>query len=105
MVRKNRLSLEQMVQLLAERPAEIFNLKDRGRLEQGKMADLTVVDYRQKYKIDASRFHSKAKFSPYDGWEVQGKPVRTYANGLLIMENQDIIAKAGSGRVIQGDTA
>jgi dihydroorotase len=105
MVRKNRLSLEQMVHLLAERPAEIFNLKDRGWLEQGKKADLTVVDYRQKFKIDASIFHSKAKFSPYDGWEVQGKPVRTYLNGLLIMENQDIIAKAGSGRVIQGDTA
>jgi len=105
MVRKNRLSLEQMVHLLAERPAEIFNLKERGRLEQGKKADLTVVDYSQKYKIDASRFYSKAKFSPYDRWEVQGKPVRTYLNGLLIMENQDIIAKAGSGKVIKGDAA
>lgn len=36
MVRKNRLSLARVIQLLAERPAEVFNLRDRGRLEQGK---------------------------------------------------------------------
>jgi dihydroorotase len=105
MVRKNRLSLERMVQLLAEKPAALFGLNDRGRLEEGMKADLTVIDHRQKFKIDASRFLSKAKYSPYDGREVQGKPVRTYANGLLVMENQDIIAKSGSGQVLLGERA
>ena len=76
-VKKNRLSLAQVVQLLAEKPAEIFGLNDCGRLEQGKNADLTVVDFNRQFKIDASKFKSKAKFSPYDGWEVQGKPVKT----------------------------
>ena len=42
-------------------------------LEQGKNADLTVVDFNQKFKIDASKFKSKAKYSPYDGWEVVGQ--------------------------------
>ena len=63
-VRKNRLSLNQALSLLAEKPAEIFGLSDRGRLEQGKNADLTVVDFNSKFKIDASKFKSKAKFSP-----------------------------------------
>ena len=71
-VKKNRLSLAQAVQLLAEKPAEIYGLNDRGRLEQGKNADLTVVDFNSKFKIDASKFKSKAKYSPYDGWEVVG---------------------------------
>ena len=66
-----------MVQLLAEKPAEIYGLKDRGYLEQGMNADLTVVDFNNKFKIDASKFKSKAKYSPYDGWEVLGKPVKT----------------------------
>jgi dihydroorotase-like cyclic amidohydrolase len=105
MVRKNRLSLERLVYLLAEKPAALFGLYDRGRLEQGKKADFTVVDYRQKFRVDASRFFSKAKYSPFDGWEVQGKPVRTYVNGLLVVENEDIIAKAGSGQILQGDKA
>jgi len=105
MVRKNRLSLSRVVQLLSEKPAEIFNLKDRGRLEQGKKADLVVVDFNRKFKIDASKFHSKAKYSPFDGWEVQGRPVKTFVNGLLIMDEQEIVAKAGSGEVIRRDRA
>ncbi len=47
-------------------------------------------------------FHSKAKYSPYDGWEVQGKPVKTFVNGHLVMDEQEIVAKPGSGGVIRG---
>ena len=105
MVRKNRLSLDRVVQLLSEKPAEIFNLKDRGSLEQGKKADLTVIDFNRKFKIDASKFHSRAKYSPFDGWEVQGRPVKTFVNGRLIMDEQEIVAKAGSGGIIRRDRA
>jgi dihydroorotase (multifunctional complex type) len=105
MVRKNRLSLSHVIRLLSEKPAEIFNLKDRGRLEQGKKADLTVVDFNRKFRIDASKFQSKAKYSPFDGWEVQGRPVKTFVNGLLIMDEQEIVAKPGSGEVIRRDRA
>jgi len=101
MVRKNRLSLARVIQLLAEKPAEIFNLQDRGCLEQRRNADLVVVDFKRKFRIDASEFHSKAKYSPFDGWEVQGRPVKTFVNGLLIMDDQEIVAKAGSGAVIR----
>jgi dihydroorotase len=105
MVRKNRLPLDRVVQLLSEKPAEIFNLKDRGRLEQGKKADLVAIDFNRKFTIDVSKFHSKAKYSPYDGWEVQGRPVKTFVNGLLIMDEQEIVAKAGSGEIIRRDRA
>ena len=101
LVKKNRLSLAQVVQLLAEKPAEIYGLNDRGRLEQGKNADLTVVDFNRKFKIDASKFKSKAKYSPYDGWEVQGKPVKTFVNGLLVFDEGEIVAKAGSGSIVR----
>jgi dihydroorotase len=105
MVRKNQLSLAHLVQLLSEKPAEIFNLRDRGGLAQGRKADLVVVDFNRKFRIDASKFHSKAKYSPFDGWEVQGKPVKTFVNGLLIMDEQEIVGKAGSGEVIRRDRA
>jgi dihydroorotase (multifunctional complex type) len=105
MVRKNRLSLTHLVQLLSEKPAEIFNLTDRGRLEQGKKADLVAIDFNRKFTIDASKFHSKAKYSPYNGWEVQGRPVKTFVNGLVIMDEQEIVAKAGSGGIIRRDRA
>ena len=105
MVRKNRISLAHVVQLLSEKPAELFGLKDRGSLTQGYKADLTVVDFTRKFRVDASNFHSKAKYSPFNGWEVQGRPVKTFVNGLLVMNEQEIVAKAGSGEVIRGDRA
>jgi dihydroorotase (multifunctional complex type) len=101
LVKKNRLSLAQAVQLLAEKPAEIYGLNDRGRLEQGKNADLTVVDFNSKFKIEASKFKSKAKYSPYDGWDVQGKPVKAIINGLLVFDEGEIVAKAGSGSIVR----
>jgi dihydroorotase (multifunctional complex type) len=100
-VRKDRLLLAQAIKLLAEKPAEIFGLSDRGCLEQGKNADLTLVDLNAKFKIDASKFKSKAKFSPYDDREVVGKPVKTFVNGLLVFDEGETVAKAGSGSVIR----
>ncbi len=103
MVRRNKISLGHIVHLLSEKPAEIFNLRDRGVLVKGRKADLVVVDFKRKFRIDASKFHSKAKFSPFDGWEVQGCPLKTFVNGLLVMDKQEIFAKAGSGEIIRGD--
>ena len=101
MVKKNRLTIDMLVRLLAEKPAEIFKLRGRGRLEQGMKADVVAVDLKEKFKVDASKFHSKTKYSPYDGWEVQGKPIKTFVNGHLVMDEQEIVAKAGSGNVIR----
>ena len=60
-----------------------------------------MVDFNQKFTINASEFKSKAKFSPYDGWEVQGKPVKTFVGGLLVFDEGEIVAKAGSGSVVR----
>jgi dihydroorotase (multifunctional complex type) len=102
-INKNRLTLDRAVELLAIKPAEIFSLKGQGKLESGNNADLTVVDYKLKWKIDASKFKSKAKFSPYDGWEVQGKPAKTFVNGNLVFDEGEIVAKAGSETILRRD--
>jgi dihydroorotase len=89
------------VRLMSERPAQIFKLKGRGCLKKGYFADLTVVDMKRKYRIDASKFKSKAKYSPFDGWQVEGKPVKTFVNGQLVMNEGEIIGGTASGRVIR----
>lgn len=103
MVRKNRISLMRVVEMLSEKPAEIFNLTDRGCILRGRKADLVVVDFKRKFRIDASKFHSKAKYSPFDGWEVEGCAVKTFVNGLIVMDEMDIVSNAGSGEVIRGN--
>jgi dihydroorotase len=100
MVHEGKLTLARALELLCEKPAEIFQLPDRGRLEQGKSADLVVVDFNWKFKIDASKFKSKAKFSPFDKWDVQGKPMKTFVNGRLVMDEGEIVGKP-CGRIVR----
>ena len=100
-VKHGRLSIADIVRLMSEKPAEIFGLKGIGCLKEGNNADVTVVDLDRKHKIDASKFHSKAKYSPFNGWNVEGKPVKTFVGGQLIMDEGEIVAEAGSGRIIR----
>jgi dihydroorotase len=101
-VKRKRLALADIISLMAERPAEIFGLKGKGFLKEGNMADLTVVDLKRKWRIDAAKFQSKAKYSPFDGRVVEGKPVKTFVNGQLVMDEGEIVASVGSGRIIRG---
>jgi dihydroorotase len=101
-VKHGRLSVGDVVRLMSERPAEIFDLKSKGGLKNGNDADLTVVDLSSRFKIDASGFYSKAKYSPFDRRIMFGKPVRTFVNGCLVMDGGEIVAKAGSGRIMRG---
>jgi len=100
-VKHERLSITDIVRLMSGSPAEIFGLKGRGFLKEGNNADLIVVDLDVKHKIDASKFHSKAKYSPFNGWNVEGKPVKTFVGGRLIMDDGEIVAEAGSGEIIR----
>jgi dihydroorotase len=104
LVRKNRLALSQVLALLAEKPAQIYGLTDRGCLEEGKHADLTLVDF-SPYKVDASRFKSKAKFSPYNGWELWGKVKKTLVAGQVVYEDGEVVAKGGSGCILRGGSS
>ena len=99
-VNEGRLSLAELVRLTAEEPAKIFRLSERGFLEEGKWADLVVVDMKREYEIESSDFLSKARYSPFDGMHVKGKAVKTFVNGRLVMDEGEIIAEAGAGEVV-----
>jgi dihydroorotase len=99
-VSAGRLSLAELVRLTATEPAKIFNLSDRGKLEEGNCADIVVVDMKHEYEIDSSVFFSKAKYSPFDGLLVKGKPVKTFVNGKLVMDGGKIVAESGTGQIV-----
>lgn len=101
LVHQNKLSLARAIELTSEMPSKIFQLSDRGSISQGKNADLVVVDFNQRFIIDASKFKSKAKFSPFDKRDVRGKPLKTFVNGKLIMDEGEIVAKPGIGNIVR----
>ncbi|MCH6580882.1 MAG: dihydroorotase [Nitrospinae bacterium] len=80
------LTLPQLVAKLTSRPAEIFKL-DQGGLSVGKQADVVVFDPHHEYTVEASRFKSKSKNSPFDGWPVRGQVRHTIFNGKVVFSN------------------
>jgi len=100
-INDGRLTISDLVRMTSEKPAQIFNLKNRGRLDEGYSADIAVVDINQEYKIDSSSFYSKAKYSPFDGWRVKGKPIKTFVNGQLVMDEGEIVAEPGTGQIVR----
>ncbi len=100
-VNEGRLSLTELVRLTAEEPAKIFHLSARGCLEEGNWADIVVVDMKREHVIDSSVFFSKAKYSPFDGMQVKGKPVKTFVNGLLVMDEGEVVADPGTGQTVR----
>ncbi len=100
-VNEKRLTIHDLVRLTSEKPATIFHLRDRGRLKEKYWADLVIVDMKQEHKVDSSKFFSKAKYSPFDGWKVKGKPLKTFVNGQLVYDEGEIVAKPGTGQIIR----
>ncbi|MCW4016294.1 MAG: dihydroorotase family protein [Candidatus Bathyarchaeota archaeon] len=99
-VNKGRLSLAELVKVTSEEPARIFNLPNRGCLAEQNWADLVVVDLKREYKIDSASFFSKAKYSPFDGLHAKGRPIKTFVNGQLVMNEGKIVTKSGIGQVV-----
>ena len=83
LVHRGVLSLTQMVDLLACRPARLFGL-DRGTLKVGAVADVTIFDPKKSIKVNAAQFQSKSHNTPFNGWELQGGPVATVVSGRLV---------------------
>ena len=74
------LSMGDVIKKLTSTPADIFNLK-AGSLALGNEADILIFNPSLEYSIDISKFHSKSKNSPFDGWKVKGKVIHTLVKG------------------------
>src|SRR5215813_13991863 len=83
LVHRGVISLGRMVELLSTNPARIFKL-DRGTLKVGAIADVTIFDPNKTIKIDASKFQSKSRNTPFGGWELKGAPVATILGGRVV---------------------
>ena len=82
------LSMGDVIKKLTSTPADIFNLK-AGNLSLGNEADILIFNPSLEYSIDISKFHSKSKNSPFDGWKVKGKVLHTLVKGITAYSVND----------------
>lgn len=80
LVATGKLPLARFVEAFTSSAAKCFNLPG-GSLEVGGPADLTVLDLNHRWTLDSSRFLSKARNCPFNGWELKGAPVWTVVKG------------------------
>ena len=84
-VETGRFTLEQVINWLAVKPAEIFGL-NAGTLTVGAPADVAVFDITQTCTIDKEDFLSKGENTPFIGWKVKGESQMTFVNGKLVWQ-------------------
>jgi len=50
--------------------------------------------------VDPVELGSYSDYSPYEGWNLKGWPVRTMVRGVTVMHNHPVTGVAGHGRYI-----
>ena len=104
-VAKGRISLEKMVDVLSTGTARMFGLKDKGEIVAGKDADIVIFDPDQKFTITTDKLHMNVDYTPFEGWEISGMPVKVYARGKKVSQwngsQMEFTGKAGTGRFIK----
>ncbi|HUL62087.1 MAG TPA: dihydroorotase [Methanocella sp.] len=96
-----RLPLQRLVDMTSANPALIFGIAGKGRLARGYDADLTFVDMGAAATITAANLHSKAGWTPYEGFEAIF-PRAVMLRGNVILDGKEFYAKRGSGQLIRG---
>ncbi|WP_038045904.1 dihydroorotase [Thermus caliditerrae] len=82
--RKQGFPLKRLVELLTDGPRKVLGLPPL-HLEVGAEASLVLLDPKER-PVDPKAFASKARFSPWAGWVLEGWPVLTLVEGRLVHE-------------------
>ncbi len=86
LVHKHRaIDLPRLIQMLTINPARLLGL-EAGTLSLGTPADITLIDPGLEWTVDAARFESASRNTPFDGWQLKGRAVRTMVAGETVWE-------------------
>jgi dihydroorotase len=83
LVASDIVALPLLVERMSCAPARVFKLPG-GTLRRGSVADVTIFDPRASWVVDASRFRSKGRNTPYAGRTLQGKTRYTLVGGRIV---------------------
>ena len=83
LVHSGKLSLMEAIKKYTSAPMKILNLKNQGCISIGNEANLTVINLNEEWIADASKFKSKCKISPFDGYKLKGRVKMTIIKGKI----------------------
>jgi dihydroorotase len=81
---KGRCTLGQIVHWMCEAPALVWDIPNKGRIEEGYDADLVLVDLDAEHTVRNEDQLTKCGWSPWEGESLRGRPVRTIVGGRTV---------------------
>jgi dihydroorotase len=91
LARKDELGLGVLIKAACEMPAQLFGL-NKGQIEEGRDADLMVLDPRAVGPINAKKLHSKCGWTPFEGSEAIF-PQAVFLRGQLLVEDGGLVGE------------
>jgi dihydroorotase len=77
------MTVSQLVRLFTQNPATILSL-NRGTLQPGGPADVTVFSLDRAWTYDVTRSPSKSSNTPFNGRKFKGGPIATIVGGKIV---------------------
>ena len=81
------ISYLDLVKLTSYNPAQLIKI-DKGSIEEGKIADITIFDPNEEYVYKKENIVSKAKNSPFIGRKLKGRVKYTIVSGKIVYQDK-----------------
>jgi dihydroorotase len=81
--KRKAISFNRLIEMFTIEPARLLKI-EAGTLSIGAKADITLIDPELEWTVDASSFESLSRNTPFGGWKLKGRAVRTIAGGETI---------------------
>jgi dihydroorotase len=83
------ITLARLVELMSMNPAKILGVAG-GSLASGAPADITILAPELAVTVSVARMRSKARNTPFDGWQLRGGVAATIVGGRIVYQNDDV---------------
>lgn len=82
-----RCTVAQVAHWMSLAPAQAYGIPNKGKIEAGYDADLTLVDLETTQPVRREDLQTKCGWSPFEGWQLTGWPVVTFVNGNIVFDH------------------
>ncbi len=83
--KKKVIDLPRLIEMFTVNPARLLKI-DAGTLSASASADITLIDPNLEWTVNADTFQSASRNTPFNGWKLKGRAVRTIVGGKTVYQ-------------------